>query len=171
MIRKILASILAISIIAQTVMLPTYIIANALNTEIQQTTIQMLTNPDLNNNEIIIHGIEKEKEYKLILPKPLQLDTQKVDKNIAYNKSKNEVIITGTGSSVSLFLIASKEGSYQLELKEGTSVEAVLNLVIKQSGDISSRNKNMLKSNLLRTEPLTMKASIPDKLLLRADDY
>ncbi|MBK3914770.1 LapB repeat-containing protein [Listeria ivanovii] len=169
MIRKILASILAISIIAQTVMLPTYIIANALNTEIQQTTIQMLTNPDLNNNEIIIHGMEKEKEYKLILPKPLQLDTQKVDKNIAYNKSKNEVIITGTGSSVSLFLIASKEGSYQLELKEGTSVEAVLNLVIKQSGDISSRNKNMLKSNLLRTEPLTMKASIPDKLLLQAE--
>lgn len=44
---------------------------------------------------------------------------------------KNELTIIGTGEEITLYLLASQTGKYELELKEGDKVQAKLDLIIK----------------------------------------
>nr|WP_260448536.1 hypothetical protein [Listeria seeligeri] len=143
MIRKIFTGFLAVAILAQATVGPTYTIANATETETNANVQMQATseNTGLANNEIIIENSIKNQIYTLALPKQLQLDTKKTAKNVTYDKIKNEVAITGTGSKISLFLIASEEGTYELELKEDAKTVTSLNLVVKNQADKTSKTE------------------------------
>lgn len=59
------------------------------------------------------------------------LDEKKTGKEVEYNKEKNELTIIGTGEEITLYLLASQTGKYELELKEGDKVQAKLDLIVK----------------------------------------
>ncbi|WP_158304666.1 hypothetical protein, partial [Listeria seeligeri] len=96
MIRKIFTGFLAVAILAQATVGPTYTIANATETETNANVQMQATseNTGLANTEIIIENSIKNQIYTLALPKQLQLDTKKTAKNVTYDKIKNEVAIT-----------------------------------------------------------------------------
>lgn len=170
MIRKIFTGFLAVAILLQATVGPTYTIANATETETNANVQMKATseNTGLANNEIIIENSKKGQIYTLALPEQLQLDTKKSAKNVTYDKTKNEVTITGTGSKFSLFLIASEEGSYELELKEDAKIAASLNLVVKNQEDKTSNTEKVAGNNLLGKKLLTAEG-VSDKLSLQAE--
>ncbi|WP_343363178.1 LapB repeat-containing protein [Listeria seeligeri] len=170
MIRKIFTGFLAVAILAQATVGPTYTIANATETETNANVQMQATseNTGLANNEIIIENSIKDQVYTLALPKQLQLDTKKTTKNVTYDKTKNEITITGTGSKISLFLIASEEGTYELELKEDAKTVTSLNLVVKNQEDKTSKKEKVAGNNILGTDLLKGEA-VSDKLSLQAE--
>ncbi|HAA9881775.1 TPA_asm: hypothetical protein GIM60_15235, partial [Listeria monocytogenes] len=115
-----------------------------------------------NNNIICIKGAVKDKEYKLSLPKSFNLDEKKTGKEVEYNKEKNELTIIGTGEEITLYLLASQTGKYELELKEGDKVQAKLDLIIKNVDEEVAKTVEKSNRQLLRS-------SISDKLFLQAD--
>lgn len=173
MIKKIFTGVIAGAILVQATVGPIYITANAVETqtETKQADITMQAkaeNTGLDNNEVVIQNTVEGQNYTLTLPEQLQLDTSKIAENITYNKTKNEVTIKGTGEKVSLFLIATKEGSYKLDLKENTKVTATLDLIVQKQEDNTDEIKNIIASKPLKAGLLAGSA-ISDKLSLQAE--
>lgn len=171
MIKKIFTGVIAGAILVQATVGPIYITANAVETQTKQADITMQAkaeNTGLDNNEVVIQNTVEGQNYTLTLPEQLQLDTSKIAENITYNKTKNEVTIKGTGEKVSLFLIATKEGSYKLDLKENTKVTATLDLIVQKQEDNTDEIKNIIASKPLKAGLLAGSA-ISDKLSLQAE--
>ncbi|EAH1340679.1 hypothetical protein D4154_15380, partial [Listeria monocytogenes] len=100
--------------------------------------------------------------YKLSLPKSFNLDEKKTGKEVEYNKEKNELTIIGTGEEITLYLLASQTGTYELELKEGDKVQAKLDLIVNNVDEEVAKTAEKSNRQLLRS-------SISDKLFLQAD--
>lgn len=165
LIRKIFIGILSVTILMQTVIVSNHSIVYATTDESQQEAIKLekkSNDNETDNNVIVIKGAVKDKEYKLSLPKSISLDEKKTGKEVEYNKEKNELTITGTGEEMTLYLLASEVGTYDLELKEGDKVQAELELVVKNTDE--EKPKTTLKSS-----KQLLGSSISDKLFLQAD--
>ncbi|EIE6346325.1 hypothetical protein LDQ60_002841, partial [Listeria innocua] len=161
MIRKIFIGILSFTILIQTVIVSNFNVVYATTEEQRQEAIK-LEKKSTNNNIILIKDAVKDKEYKLSLPKSFSLDEKKTGKEVEYNKEKNELTIIGTGEEITLYLLASQTGKYELELKEGDKVQAKLDLIVKNVDEEVAKTVEKSNRQLLRS-------SISDKLLLQAD--
>ncbi|MBC1614335.1 peptidoglycan-binding protein, partial [Listeria welshimeri] len=165
MFRKIFIGVLSVAILMQTVIVSNNSIVYATTDENQQESIKLekkLNDNETDNNIIVIKGTVKDKKYNLSLPANLSLDEKKTGKEVEYNKEKNELTITGTGEEMTLYLLASKVGTYDLELREGDKVQAELELVVKKADE--EKPKTTLKSS-----KQLLGSSISDKLFLQAD--
>lgn len=146
LIRKIFIGILSFTILIQTVIVSNFNVVYATTEEHKQEAIK-LEKKSTNNNIICIKGAVKDKEYKLSLPKSFNLDEKKTGKEVEYNKEKNELTIIGTGEEITLYLLASQTGKYELELKEGDKVQAKLDLIIKNvDEEVAKTVKNQIDS-------------------------
>ncbi|HBM3499453.1 TPA: hypothetical protein LWG67_002880, partial [Listeria innocua] len=149
MIREIFIGILSFTILIQTVIVSNFNVVYATTEEQRQEAIK-LEKKSTNNNIILVKDAVKDKEYKLSLPKSFSLDEKKTGKEVEYNKEKNELTIIGTGEEITLYLLASQTGKYELELKEGDKVQAKLDLIVKNVDEEVAKTVEKSNRQLLR---------------------